>query len=90
MIKYEYDQLPSVLNMFLLRIDLCIITILEPRKNSALLLLSMHTETETFDLLVSMLGIIYVTSFVSFKRILKKCILSEKNYVLFDMTLIFY
>ena len=59
MFKYEYDQLSDALNMFLLRIDLCIITILETRTNSALLLLSMHTET--FDLLVSMFGIIYVT-----------------------------
>ena len=61
MFKYEYDQLPNTLNMFLLRIDLYIITILETRTNSALLLLSMYTETETFDLLVSMFGIIYVT-----------------------------
>ena len=62
MFKYEYDQLPYALNMFfLLIIDLCIITLLETRTNSAMLLLSMHTETETFDLLVSMFGIIYVT-----------------------------
>ena len=61
MFKYEYGQLPGALNMFLLRIELCIITILETRTNSALLLLSMYTETETFDLLVSMFGIIYVT-----------------------------
>ena len=61
MFKYEYGQLPDAPNMFLLRIDLCIITILETRTSSALLLLSMYTETETFDLLVSMFGIIYVT-----------------------------
>ena len=61
MFKYEYGQLPDALNMFLLRIDLCIITILETRTNSALLLLSIYTETETFDLLVSMFGTIYVT-----------------------------
>ena len=61
MIKYEYGQLPDALNMFLLRIDMCIITILETRTNSAMLLLSMYTETETFELLVSMFGIIYVT-----------------------------
>ena len=60
MFKYEYGQLPDALNMFLLRIDLCIITILETRTNSALLLLSIYTETETFDLLVSMFGTIYV------------------------------
>ena len=60
MFKYEYGQLTDALNMFFfLRIDLCIITILETRTNSALLLLSMYTETETFDLLVSMFGIIY-------------------------------
>ena len=47
--------------VFLLRIDLCVITILETRTNSALLLLSIYTETEAFDLLVSMFGIIYVT-----------------------------
>ena len=58
MYKYEYGQLLDALKMFLLRIDLCIITILETRTNSALLLLSMFTETETFDLLVSMFGII--------------------------------
>ena len=45
MFKYEYDQLPEAPTMFLLRIDLCIIAILETRTNSALLLLSMHTET---------------------------------------------
>ena len=61
MFKYEYGQLPDALNKFFVRIDLCIITILETRTNSALLLLSMYTETETFDLLVSMFGIIYVT-----------------------------
>ena len=62
MFKYEYGQSPNTLNMFwLLRIDLCLITILETRTNSALLLLSMYTETSTFDLLVSMFGIIYVT-----------------------------
>ena len=63
MFKHEYDQLPYALNIFLLLliIDLCIITILETRTNSTLLLLSMHTETDTFDLLVSMFGIIYVT-----------------------------
>ena len=62
MFKYEYGQLPEALNMFfLLRIDLCIITILETRTNSALLLLSIFTETETFDLLMSMCGTIYVT-----------------------------
>ena len=59
----------------LLGIDLCIITILETRTNAALLLVSMNTETETFDLLVSMFGIIYViniaTLIASFKRILK-------------------
>ena len=54
MFKYEYGQLPDALNMFSLRIDLCIITILETRTNSALLLRRMYTETETFDLLVSM------------------------------------
>ena len=59
--KYEYYQLPDALNIVLLRIDLCINTILETRTKSALILLSMHTETETFDLLVSMFGIIYVT-----------------------------
>ena len=57
MFKYEYGQLPDALNMFfLLRIDLCIITILETRTNSALQLLSIYTETETSDLLVSMFG----------------------------------
>ena len=61
MFKYEYGQLSDALNMFLLRIDLCIITILETRTNSALLLLSIYTETETFDFLESMFGIIYVT-----------------------------
>ena len=61
MLKYEYGHLPDALNMFLLRIDLCIITILETRTNSAMRLRSMYTETETFDLLVSMFGIIYVT-----------------------------
>ena len=61
MFKYQYGQLPDVLYMFLLRKDLCIITILETRTNYALLLLSMHTETETFDLLVSMFRIIYET-----------------------------
>ena len=61
MFKYEYGQLPDALNMFLLRIDLCIITIFETRTNSALLLLSIYTETETFDLLVSIFGTIYVT-----------------------------
>ena len=35
MFKYEYGQLPDALNMFfLLRIDMCIITILETRTNS--------------------------------------------------------
>ena len=43
MFKYEYGQLPDALNMFLLRIDLCIITILETRTNSALLLLSIYS-----------------------------------------------
>ena len=62
MFKYEYGQLPDALNMFLLRIDLCIITILETRTHSALLLLSMHTET--FDLFVFMFGIIYVTIYI--------------------------
>ena len=61
MFKYEYGELPDALNMFLLRIDLCIITILETRTNSALLFLSIYTETETFDLLVSMFETIYVT-----------------------------
>ena len=61
MFKYKYGELPDALNMFLLRIDLCIITILKTRKNSALLLLSMHTETEAFYVFVSMFGIIYVT-----------------------------
>ena len=61
MFKYEYGQLPDTLNNCLFRIYLCIITILETRTNSALLLLSMYTEPETFDLLVSMVGIIYVT-----------------------------
>ena len=61
MFRYTYGQLPDALNMFLLRINLCIITVLETRTNSALLLLSIYTGTETFDLLVSMFGIIYVT-----------------------------
>ena len=61
MLKYEYDHLPDALNMYLLRIDLCINTIFETRTNSALLLLSMHTDTDNFDLLVSMFGIVYVT-----------------------------
>ena len=61
MFKYEYGQLPDALNKFFVRIDLCIITILGTRTNSALLLLSIYTETETFDLLVSMFGTIYVT-----------------------------
>ena len=85
MFRYEYGQLPDALNMFLLRIDLCIITILETRINSVLLLLSIYTETETFDLLVSMFGTYYIcdninidTPFASFKRILKKFIISEK------------
>ena len=43
-------QLPDSPNiLLLLRIDMCIITILETMTNSALLLQSMHTETETFD-----------------------------------------
>ena len=62
MFKYEYGQLPDALNRFLLRIDLCIITILETRTNSALLLLSMHTAT--FDLFVFMFGIINVTIYI--------------------------
>ena len=76
MFKYEYGRLPDARNMFLLRIDLCIFTILETRTNSALLLLSMYTETSIFDLLVSMFGIIYdniqiAISFSSFEKILK-------------------
>ena len=60
--RYKYGQLPDALNMFLLRIDMWIITIVKTRTNSALLLLSMYTETETFDLMMSMFGIIYVTT----------------------------
>ena len=59
MFKYESGQLPDALNMFLLRIDLCIIIIHETRTTYILLLLNMHTETETFfDLLVHMFRII--------------------------------
>ena len=59
MFKYESGQLPDSLNMFfLLRIDLCIIITHETRTSYVLLLLNMHTETETFDLLVYMFGII--------------------------------
>ena len=82
MFKYKYGQLPEALNMFfLLRIDLCIITILETRTNSALLY--MYAETSTFDLLVSMFGIIYVTYTYCYiirfiQKDTKKIILSEK------------
>ena len=49
MFKYEYGQLPDALNMFfLLRIDMCIITILETRTNSALLLLSIYTRAPIY------------------------------------------
>ena len=58
MLKYESGQLPDALIMFLLRIDLCIIITHEPRTSCVLLLLNMHTGTETFDLLVYMFGII--------------------------------
>ena len=60
MFKYESGQLPDALNMFLLGIDLCIIITHETRTSYVLLLLNMHTETETFDLLVYMFGIIYL------------------------------
>ena len=58
MFKYEFGQLPDALNMFLLRIDLCIIITHETNTSYILLLLNMHTETETFHLLVYMFGII--------------------------------
>ena len=58
MFKYECGQLPDALNILLLRIDLCIIITHETRTSYVLLLLNMHTETETFDLLVYMFGII--------------------------------
>ena len=61
MFKYESGQLPDALNsFFLLRIDLCIIITHETRTSYDLLLLNMHTEAETFDLLVYMFGIIYL------------------------------
>ena len=47
MFKYESGQLPDALNMFLLRIDLCIIITHETRTSYVLLLLDMHKETET-------------------------------------------
>ena len=77
MFKYEYGQLPDALNMFLLllRIDMCIITIFELRTAIA-----KHTH-RAFRLV----GVHYIydniniaTSFSSFKKILKKCILSDK------------
>ena len=61
MFKYEIWSIARRSKYVLLRIDLCIITLLETRTNSALLLLSIYTETETFDLLVSMFGTIYAT-----------------------------
>ena len=57
MFKYKSGQLPDALNMFLLRIDMYIIITHETRTSSLLLLLNMHRETETFDLLVYMFGI---------------------------------
>ena len=81
MFKYEYGQLPDALNMFFVRIDLCIIKILETKTNSALLLLSMYTETRD----VRLVGVHvwnYIcdninidTPFASFKRIQKKLFL---------------
>ena len=60
MFKYVYGQLQYALNMFLLRIDLCIIPILEIKTNSTLV----------WNYICENINI--ATPFASFKRILNK------------------
>ena len=63
--KYQYGQLPNTLNMFsFVKKRSVHITIFETRTNSDLILLSMHTKTETYVVLVYMFEIIYVTIYI--------------------------
>ena len=57
MFKYESGKLPDALNMFFVK-NRSVHNYNTRNKDYVLLLLNMHTETETFDLLVYMFGII--------------------------------
>ena len=84
MYKYETGKLPDALNIcvfLLLRIDLCIITISTRNKDKrCFTVLNMHTET--FNMLVSMFGIIYLTikkNDTSFSPFKKKILIRMQN-----------
>ena len=62
MFKYEYGQLPDTLNMFFLKNrSVHNYNTRNKDKLRPAIAISIYTETETFDLLVSMFGTIYVT-----------------------------